>query len=135
MKVSPITVGQYYTNSVLDNALDQVSQAKGLFIPYAKKYGISVNIDKADRFLSQDIFRHSSMQDLVDNSIVVTVKNNKTGKSGFSLVDATQETVIHSGEMINKNGAKVVTTKYSHEDNLIRTICRAVENLTKFVKR
>lgn len=135
MKVSPITVGQYYTNSVLDNALDKVNQAKGLFVPYAKKYGVSVNVDKADSFLSQDVFRHKSMQDLVDKSIVVTVKNNKTGKTGFSLVDATQETVIHSGEKINKTGAKVFSTKYSHEDNLIRTICRTVENLTNFVKR
>ena len=34
MKVSPITVGEYYTNSAIDNALEKVNQAYGYYWRY-----------------------------------------------------------------------------------------------------
>ena len=55
------------------------------------------------------------------------------------LVGATKDSFMHSEdklvEVFDRNGIKLVSTKFNHEDNLLRTICRAVENLTKFVKR
>lgn len=86
MKVSPITVGQYYTNSAIDNALETVNQAKGIFVPYAKKYGVTVDVDRAAKMVSPDLLT-PSMQKLVDNNIVVSVRDKKTGKTGLSLVE------------------------------------------------
>lgn len=138
MKVSPITVGEYYTNSAIDNALEKVNQAKGIFVPYAKKYGVTVDVDKAAKVVSPDLLT-PSMQKLVDNNIVVSVRDKKTGKVGLSLVGATKDSFMHSEdklvEVFDRNGIKLVSTKFNHEDNLLRTICRVVENLTKFVKR
>ena len=79
MKVSPITVGEYYTNSAIDNALEKVNQAKGIFVPYAKKYGVTVDVDKAAKVVSPDLLT-PSIQKLVDNNIVVSVRDKKTGK-------------------------------------------------------
>ena len=108
------------------------------FDTHAKIPEYFANVDKAAKVVSPDLLT-PSMQKLVDNNIVVSVRDKKTGKVGLSLVGATKDSFMHSEdklvEVFDRNGIKLVSTKFNHEDNLLRTICRAVENLTKFVKR
>lgn len=124
----------------VSDALYNLSKSQDIFESFAKDKRVLVSIDRGDSLLtsvSGDV--NPKLKNLLDKSVVVRVTNGITGKEKHSVIDTTKDTFVYSGENLMTKKAPDGSTKqvketYSHEDNFLRAVYRAVSYLSNLVK-
>ena len=139
MKVVPVKIIQDYDNKTVHAALKRLQSVHGLFVPYVKENKVNVCIAKASNLIDSAPDVAHVLEKAADNDIAVLVRNNRTQRCGVSLLSSAQDSFEYSEPkqviVAGDRGLRTLNTIFPHEDNLVRTVCRSIEMLTKFVKR
>ncbi len=140
-KSSTVDIAKYYTRGVANNALYRLDAVREAFVPYAKAHNVSLKIDKASKMIANFDTVPPKLKELLNRSISINVTNNKNrAKTKTLIIDASKDNFLYQGETTslikdNNGRLKYVKTKSNYEDNFIRAVFRAVENLTKKVTK
>ena len=135
-----VNIAKSYSEDPVTDALLRLEQSEDIFESYAKHKGVFVTIDRADSILIKDAEVKKDLKKIMARSIIVRVSDGITGKESSSVVDATKDSFTYSGAKYISHkeadgSSNIIKSVFSHEDNFLRSVYRAVERLADLVKK